>query len=118
MQNQTFKIGLLVAYADLYNRLRSGIKEQLQQIVDSIIAELQKEDVHFVRSEAVCTRDQVKIECDKLIDQNIDVLFVSLAPYCPSGVLAPVLSTLNKPIVLWPTQTMYQLEHSDHTEHS
>ncbi len=103
------KIGILVAYADLYNRLCPGIKENLNKIFDSMMAEFKVEGLDFVLSDAVSTPGQVERECQKLIRQNIDLLIVALAPYCPSGVLAPALESIPAPVVLWPAQTMFRL---------
>ena len=35
---------------------------------------------------------------------------VALAPYCPSGVLAPALGKSRLPVLLWPMQSMLQLD--------
>lgn len=102
-------IGILAAYADLYNRLCPGIKENLKQMLDTMMAEFKVEGLDFVLSDAVSTPEQVERECQKLIRQNIDLLIVALAPYCPSGVLAPVLESISTPVVLWPAQTMFRL---------
>ncbi len=102
-------IGILAAYADLYNRLCPGIGGQLQQIMDTMMAECTIEGINFVVSEAVSTPQQIDRKCRNLAEKKVDLLVVALAPYCPSGALAPSLVSLDMPVVLWPAQTMYRL---------
>ncbi|OQA01951.1 MAG: L-arabinose isomerase [Planctomycetes bacterium ADurb.Bin412] len=103
-------IGILAAYADLYNRLCPGIGGQLKQIMDTMIAECTIDGIDFVVSEAVSTPQQIDRECRNLAEKKVDLLVVALAPYCPSGALAPSLVSIDVPVVLWPAQTMYRLD--------
>ena len=104
------KVGILAAYADLYNRLCPGIKENLKQIFNMMLADFIVEGIDFVLSDVVSTQSQIERECKILIHQDIDLLIVALAPYCPSGALAPSLVSIDVPVVLWPAQTMYRLD--------
>lgn len=61
-------------------------------------------------SSPVSTIETAEAGCKQLDGKKVDLLIIALAPYCPSGVLAPVLEKLQVPVLLWPVQSMYELK--------
>jgi len=103
-------IGILPGLLDLYNRLAPEADVRLTKSFNQEILNLKADGIKFTLSPIVCTQEQVKAECEKLLERDVDLIVVALAPYCPSGVLAPALLNTNTPVLLWPTQTMFELE--------
>lgn len=109
-RSENIHIGILPGMADLYNRLCPELGKDLMKFFNQEAANLKADGIEFTLSPLVCTREQVKVECEKLLNKDVDLIVIALAPYCPSGTLAPSLLKINTPILLWPTQTMFKLE--------
>ena len=106
----SFRIGLLLPVADLYHRLWSDIDEALTRLAGQVAGRLGEFGLDIVRSEAVSLPGQVTAACDDFAAKGVDLLVVALAPYCPSGVLSPALAKSRLPVLLWPMQSMLQLD--------
>ena len=104
------RIGLLPPVADLYVRAWPQICDSLRDFSAQVAEKLREEALDVSLASIVSTEKEVTDACKKLVSENVDLLVVAMAPYCPSGVLAPVLSSVGLPIVLWPVQTMYELD--------
>lgn len=108
---EKFKIGIMPGMAELYFRLWSQqMCDSLVVLTKDIAGELSSDSLEITVSDVVSSKDEVAAACRKLCDDRIDLLVVALAPYCPSGVLAPPLTKLDVPVLLWPMQTMEKLE--------
>jgi len=103
-------IGILPGLLDLYNRLAPEANVRLTKSFNQEILNLKADGIKFTLSPIVCTQEQVDAQCKKLLEKEVDLIVVALAPYCPSGVLAPALLKIDTPVLLWPTQTMLKLE--------
>ncbi len=103
-------IGILPGMADLYNRLCPDLSGDLVKTFNQEILNLKADGIKFTLGSLACTQEQVKAECKKFLKKEVDLIVIALAPYCPSGVLAPALLNIDIPILLWPTQTMFELE--------
>jgi len=105
-----FKIGMLAGVADLYNRLWTDENHsQLQQLIDETAESLSGDWIEVIKSDIVSTAEQIVSACRKFDAEDVDLLIVALAPYCPSGVIAPALLKRKTPVVLWPMQSMFEL---------
>ena len=109
-QGDSLRIGLLLPVADLYHRLWSDIDESLTRLAGQAAGALRESGLDATCSPAVSLPEQVTAACDDFAAQGIDLLVVALAPYCPSGVLAPALGKSRLPVLLWPMQSMLQLD--------
>ncbi|MHC4394298.1 MAG: L-arabinose isomerase family protein [Planctomycetota bacterium] len=108
--SEKFKIGLLAGVAELYNRLWTAENHRdLQQLVDEVSEHLSDDRLEVIKSDIVSTAEQVDNACRKFDAEQVDLLVVALAPYCPSGVIAPALLRGKTPVVLWPMQSMPEL---------
>ena len=105
-----FRVGILPGIADLYIRALPGLQERLNEFVEEVVAELQSEGLEVFSTAAVNNGQLAAEACKKLESEDIDLLIVALAPYCPSGILAPVLEKVSRPVLLWPAQKMFSLE--------
>jgi L-arabinose isomerase len=108
-QADRFRIGMLLPVADLYHRLWSDIDDALTHLASDVADKLQKAGLDVVCSSAVSLPQQVTAACDELVARGVDLLLVAMAPYCPSGVLAPALAQSPVPVLLWPMQSIFKL---------
>jgi len=106
----TLRIGLLLPVADLYHRLWSDIDDVLERLGGQVAERLTAAGLNAERSVAVSLPGQVTAACDDFVTQEVDLLVVALAPYCPSGVLAPALVASRLPVLLWPMQSILRLD--------
>ena len=107
---EQFTIGLLLGMADLYNRFWPEMPEQLRAIGQEAVNQLQSSTLTVRLSEVAGTEEQINQACRKLLSEDIDLLVVTLAPYCSSGVFKPALMSSDVPVLLWPIQTMLELK--------
>ncbi len=108
--SEKFKIGMLAGVAELYNRLWTAENhKELQRLVDETAESLSSDWIDVVKSDIVSTAEQVETACRKFDAEDVDLLVVALAPYCPSGVIAPALLKHDIPVLLWPVQSMFEL---------
>jgi len=112
MQNKTknIRIGILPGMADLYNRLFPELSRLIKDQLNQLPENLKINDIDYFISDIVCTKKQVEAEYKNLITENVDLIIVALAPYCPSGVLTPTLIKSDLPLLIWPIQNMFRLE--------
>lgn len=103
-------IGILAGMADLYNRVLPELPRQLNILLEQLPENLKADNLEFLTGNVACTKEQFEIEVKKLVDKDVDLIVVSLAPYCASGVMIPTLLKTNVPLLLWPTQTIFKLE--------
>ncbi len=107
---EKFKIGMLAGVAELYNRLWTAENhKELQRLVDETAESLSSDWIDVVKSDIVSTAEQVETACREFDAEDVDLLVVALAPYCPSGVIAPALLKHDIPVLLWPVQSMFEL---------
>jgi len=105
-----FKTGILAGVADLYNRLWTDENHsQLQRLVDETAKSLSGDWIEVIKSDIVSTAEQIETACRGFDTEDVDLLIVALAPYCPSGVIALALLKRKIPVVLWPMQSMFEL---------
>ena len=105
------KVALVTPVADLYHRLWPDIDAALQGLAVRVACALQEEEGLKVFCYApVSTVMQVSALFEALKGDEIDLVIVALAPYCPSGVLLPALQETRLPLLLWPMQEMFELK--------
>jgi L-arabinose isomerase len=104
------RIGMLLPVADLYHRLWSDIDSALEQLGGEVAEKLRSAGLEVCSGPAVSLPRQVAPACADLEARGVDLLLVALAPYCPSGVLAPALVESRLPVLLWPMQSILKLE--------
>ncbi len=104
------RVGMLLPVADLYHRLWPDIDEALEHLAGDAAAGFEGAGLGVSCSPAVSLPRQVEAACDDFAEKGVDLLLVALAPYCPSGVLAPALVQSRLPVLLWPMQSMPRLE--------
>ena len=104
------RIGVLLPVADLYHRLWSDIDHALEQLAGQVADRLRGAGLDVSCSPAVSVPQQVTAACNEFADKGVDLLLVAMAPYCPSGVLAPALVESRLPVLLWPMQSILRLE--------
>jgi L-arabinose isomerase len=109
-QADRLRIGLLLPVADLYHRLWSDIDEVLERLGGQVAERLAQARLNVERSAPVSQPEQVAAACDHFATQEVDLLVVAPAPYCPSGVLAPALAASRLPVLLWPMQSILRLD--------
>ena len=103
-------IGILPGMLDLYNKLVPDASRLLKKSLEQQVLNLKTYGFEITLSPLVCTKEQVETQCKKLLEKDVDLIVVALAPYCASGILAPALLNINSPVLLWATQTMLKLE--------
>ena len=104
------RLAILPPVADLYNRLWPDIQDILNNLVNQVSVKLQDNGLDIFSSPAVSTRQQIQAACRAFSKEKVDLLVVALAPYCPSGIIAPSLKKTQTPILLWPMQSIFNLE--------
>jgi L-arabinose isomerase len=109
-QTGRLQIGILLPVADLYHRLWPDIDHALEQLAARVADSLTGGGLDVTCSRAVSLPSEVVAACTDLAQKDVDLLVVAFAPYCPSGVLLPVLGALHIPVILWPMQSMLRLE--------
>ena len=97
-----FTIGLLLGMADLYNRFWPEMPKQLKAIGQEAVDQLHSSTLAVRVSEVAGTEEQINQACRQLLSEDIDLLVVTLAPYCSSGVFKPALMSSDVPVLLWP----------------
>jgi len=105
-----FRIGVLLPVADLYHRLWSDIDDALEHLACEVADKFRSAGLEVLCSPAVSVPQQVTVACDELAGEGADLLLVAMAPYCPSGVLAPALAQSPVPVLLWPMQSILKLD--------
>ena len=109
-KTKDFHIGILPGMLDLYNRLVPDVSGLLKKSFEQQVVNLRTYGFEITLSPLVCTQEQVETQCEKLLEKDVDLIVVALAPYCASGVLAPTLLKTNTPVLLWSTPTILELE--------
>ena len=109
-QTDKFRVGMLLPVADLYHRLWSDIDYALQRLASGVAERLRSAGLDVLCSSAVSAPEQVTAACADFDNNRVDLILVALAPYCPSGVLAPALVQSRIPVLLWPMQSILRLE--------
>jgi L-arabinose isomerase len=104
------RIGILLPVADLYHRLWSDIDYALQRLAGTVADRLRSAGIDVLCSSAVSAPERVAAACADFDSDRVDLILVALAPYCPSGVLAPALVQSRVPVLLWPMQSVLRLE--------
>ena len=105
-----FRVGILPGIADLYNRLWPETRRMLNEFISQVAGDMQIENVEIITVPAVSTVEETMVACEELRSKDVDLIIVALAPYCPSGVLVPSLAKLDTALLLWPVQSMFELE--------
>ncbi|MHC4122944.1 MAG: L-arabinose isomerase family protein [Planctomycetota bacterium] len=113
-KNGILKVGILPSIAELYNRVWPEVKNRLDNFIKELVSKLEDENLEVQSTEVVSTLESVGANCRKLEAENVDLLIVVLAAYCPSGVLAPALKEVKTPVLLWPAQSMFELKGQDY----
>jgi len=109
-QPGNLRIGLLLPVADLYHRLWSDIDEVLERLGRQVAGVFREAGLDVLCSPVVSLDQQVEGACGEFAAKGVDLLLVALAPYCPSGVLKPALVESRLPVLLWPMQSIQELE--------
>ncbi len=110
LPTEPLKIGVLLPVADLYHRLWSDIDAALEHLAAQVRGRLADAELEVLCSPAVSLPQQVAQACDALAGQGADLFLVALGPYCPSGVLVPALVESHLPVLLWPMQSLRDLQ--------
>ena len=109
-KQKKLRIGILPGIAGLYNRAWAGMQDDLKAFMVELCSQLEQAGFDVSATEPVSSIETVEAGCRQLEAEGVDLIIVALAPYCPSGVLVPVLKKLKGPVLLWPVQSMYELE--------
>lgn len=104
------RIGILLPVADLYHRLWSDIDYAVQRLAGSVAERLRGAGLDVLCSPSVSNARQAEAACEDFDHNQVDLILVAFAPYCPSGVLSPALIQSRVPVLLWPMQTLLRLE--------
>ncbi len=99
------RVGIIPVMIDLYNRLIPGSIPQYKAFTDRLAREL---DVEC--SPIVSTASQVRAAVKRFEKERIELLVVSHISYCESGELLPAMLETKLPILLWPAQSMPELQ--------
>jgi L-arabinose isomerase len=104
------KIALVTPVADLYNRLWPDIGNSLYALAGHMARALQNQGELIVTCHRpVSTIAQFSTLFQDLARDELDLVIVALAPYCPSGVQIRALLETPLPLLLWPMQEMFEL---------
>ncbi|OHB65640.1 MAG: hypothetical protein A2Y76_04425, partial [Planctomycetes bacterium RBG_13_60_9] len=114
LQTDKLRIGVLLPVADLYHRLWSDIDDGLQRLAHGVAERLRSAGLDVLCSLVVSVPEQVTAACADFDNHGVDLILVALAPYCPSGVLAPALAQSRIPVLLWPMQSLLRLEPAEY----
>ncbi len=101
---------MLLPVADLYHRLWSDIDDILTRLADEVADSIRGAGLEVFCGPPVSVPPQVTPVCADFESRGVDLVVVALAPYCPSGVLAPALAESRLPVLLWPMQSLSRLE--------
>jgi L-arabinose isomerase len=105
------KIALVTPVADLYNRLWPDIGNSLYALAGRMAQALQvKGDLVVTCHRPVSTITQFSTLFKDLEQDELDLVIVALAPYCPSGVQIQALLETRLPLLLWPMQEIFELK--------
>jgi len=105
------KIALVTPVADLYHRLWPDIGGSLYALAERMAETLQIEGQLTVACHRpVSTATQFSTLFQDLSRDEWDLVIVSLAPYCPSGVQIQALLETPLPLLLWPMQEIFELK--------
>jgi L-arabinose isomerase len=105
-----FRVGILLPVADLYHRLWPDIDHALEHLAGEVAGKLRSAGLDVLCGSVVSVPQQVAVASDELAGKGADLLLVAMAPYCPSGVLAPALIQSFVPMLLWPMQSILTLD--------
>lgn len=110
-------VGILGGIADLYHRLwTDDIGGKLDRFLSQVADAISQQGIIVHRAANVSTTQNAERALAELLTNDVDLIIVVLAPYCPSGILACVLERLDTPVVLWPAQTLKELVPAELTE--
>ena len=99
------KIALVTPVADLYNRLWPDVGDSLYALAGHMARALQNQGELIVTCHRpVSTATQFSVLFQDLDRDELDLVIIALAPYCPSGVQIPALLETPLPLLLWPMQ--------------
>jgi len=109
MGSLRLKVGILPGLAELYNKSFSReLLDELKEFITGLPEAIGSSRIDFEIAETASTEEHMKAEAAKLIDKNVHLIVLVLAPYCPSGVIAPALNEHKIPLLLWPAQTVFE----------
>ena len=105
------KVGIVPCLADLYNKLFDPARiEELRQFAADMPAVIGSELIEFEVGKISSTKEQIMHQMAEMTSNGADMIVMLLAPYCPSGAVAPAVMGSEVPVVLWPAQTIYELD--------
>ncbi len=102
-------IGIVPGIADLYNRLWPDVQHTLNKFIEETASQLRNNSLEVLTAKPVSTIQKTKDACKKMETENVDLVIIALAPYCPSGILVPAIEKLKTPVLLWPIQSMFEI---------
>jgi L-arabinose isomerase len=105
------RIALVTPMADLYNRLWPDIGNSLYALAGRMAQALQvKGELVVTCHQPISTIAQFSTLFQDLAQDELDLVIVALAPYCPSGVQIQALLETQLPLLLWPMQEILELK--------
>ena len=105
------KVGFVPCLANLYNKLFQPENiAALKQFATDIPSKINSDMIDFQVGDISSTTEQISLQIDNLTASGCDMIVMLLAPYCPSGAVAPAVMGSNVPVLLWAAQTVYGFE--------
>jgi L-arabinose isomerase len=103
------QMGLIPVMLPLYDSIMPDLRADLDQMLAGVCSGLLFKEFDLLTSPIVSSREQMAQAVENFERQKVDVIVVSHLCYAPSGMLTPALLKTRFPLLLWPIQSLAQI---------
>lgn len=106
------KIGVFAVVHGLYFEQFAGLEKNMQKYHNDLCDKIRKNDIDVVDFGFVDSNEKSFETAQKIVSENVDVVFCNMITYATSSVFAPVLQKIDVPIVLVALQPLMAMDYS------
>lgn len=106
------KIGVFAVVHGIYFEQFAGLEKNMQKYHNDLCDKIRKNDIDVVDFGFVDSNEKSFETAQKIVSENVDVVFCNMITYATSSVFAPILQKVNVPIVLIALQPRMAMDYS------
>lgn len=106
------KIGVFAVVHGIYFEQFAGLEKNMQKYHNDLCDKIRKNDIDVVDFGFVDSNEKSFETAQKIVSENVDVVFCNMITYATSSVFAPVLQKIDVPIVLVALQPLMAMDYS------
>lgn len=106
------KIGVFAVVHGIYFEQFAGLEKNMTKYHKDLCDKIRKNDIDVVDFGFVDSNEKSFETAQKIVSENVDVVFCNMITYATSSVFAPVLQKIDVPIVLVALQPLMAMDYS------